>query len=297
VSSVVQSQGEGYVQSLMFETASGERAFRPMGLTDIPGGASTGGFYAVLLGGGFLLSARRGAARVLSVGGILMGLLCLYLCQVRAIFVTLGVCLLALAGVLALSGRMVRLVALLAVVGGGGVATFGWAVAMGGDAVLQRWSTLFAGRPEDVYQTNRGSFVQTTFEVFLPEFPLGAGLGRYGMANAYFGDNSDREHPPLWAEVQWSAWVFDGGVPVLVLYPLGLLATLWWAFRVARRKDDTGDEFWLWGSVIFAYNLGALALTFSYSFFMSQPGMEFWLLNAALFGSMAHAKTVHPHRS
>jgi len=295
VSSAVQGQGEGYVQSLEFETASGERVFRPMGLTDLPGGASAGGFYSVLLGGGFLLSARRGAARVLSVGGILMGLLCLYLCQVRAAFVTLGVCLLALAGMLALSGRLVRLVALLAVVGGAGVATFGWAVAVGGDAVLQRWSTLLEGRPEDVYQRNRGGFVLRTFDVFLPEFPLGAGLGRYGMANAYFGDNSDREHPPLWAEVQWTAWVFDGGVPVLVLYPLGLLATLWWAFRVARRKDDTGDEFWLWGSVIFAYNLGALALTFSYSFFMSQTGMEFWLLNAALFGSMAHAKTVHPH--
>ncbi|WP_240359061.1 hypothetical protein [Pyxidicoccus trucidator] len=296
VSSVVQGLGEGYLRSLEFETASGERVLRPMGLTDIPGGAATGGFYAVLLGGGFLLSARRGWVRVLSVGGILMGLLCLYLCQVRATFVTLAVCLLAMAGVLALSGRLVRLVALLAVVGGAGVATFGWAAAVGGDAVVKRWSSLFEENPEDVYRKNRGGFLVRTFEHLVPEYPLGAGLGRYGMANAYFGDNSDREHPALWAEIQWTAWVFDGGVLVLVLYPLGMLATLWWVFRVALRKDDTGDEFWLWGSVIFAYNLGALALTFSYSFFMSQTGMEFWLLNAALFGAMAHAKTVHPHR-
>ncbi|MCY1016827.1 hypothetical protein [Pyxidicoccus sp. MSG2] len=296
VSQVVQGLGEGYVRSLEFETASGERVFRPMGLTDTPGGAATGGFYAVLLGGGFLLSSRRGLVRVLAAGGILMGLLCVYLCQVRATFVTLGVCLLAMACVLALSGRLVRMVALLAVVGGAGVGAFAWAVTVGGDAVTARWSTLLEGRPEDVYQKNRGGFVTRTFEHLLPEFPLGAGLGRYGMANAYFGDNSDPEYPSLWAEVQWTAWVYDGGFLVVALYPLAMLATLWWVFRVARRKDDTGDEFWLWGSVIFAYNLGALALTFSYAFFLSQTGMEFWLLNAALFGAMAHAKTVHAHR-
>ena len=41
---------------------------------------------------------------------------------------------------------------------------------------------------------------------------------------------------------------------------------------------------------------GALALTFSYPFFMSQPGMEFWLLNAALFSAFTHATALHPHR-
>ncbi|NMO19684.1 hypothetical protein HPC49_18125 [Pyxidicoccus fallax] len=296
VSSMVQGLGEGYLRSLEFETTSGERVFRPMGLTDTPGGAATGGFYAVLLGGGFLLSSRRGLIRVLSVGGILLGLLCLYLCQVRATFVTLGVCLLAMAGVLALSGRLARLLTLLAVVGIGAVSAFGWAVAVGGDTVLARWTSLLDGRPEEVYRRHRGGFVLRSFEEHLPEYPLGAGLGRYGMAYAYFGDPTDLERPPLWVEVQWSAWIFDGGILTVVLYPLGLLATLWWVFRIARRKEDSEGEFWLWGSVVFAYNLGALALTFSYPFFMSQMGMEFWLLNAALFGAMAHAKTVHAHR-
>jgi hypothetical protein len=296
LSQTVQGQGESYVRSLEFETASGERVLRPMGLTDMPGGAATGGFYAVLLGGGFLLSSRRGLVRLLSVGGIVVGLLCLYLCQVRAIAITLGVCLVAMAGVLALSGRLVRLVTLLGVVGGAAVVGFGWAVAVGGDAVLARWGTLVEARPEEVYRGNRGHFLEGTFQHILPEYPLGAGLGRYGMANAYFGDNSDPDYPPLWAEVQWTAWVYDGGLLGVVLYPLGMLATLWWVFRVARRKDDGGGEWWLWGSVIFAYNLGALALTFSYPFFMSQPGMEFWLLNAALFSAFTHATALHPHR-
>ncbi|QSQ10936.1 O-antigen ligase family protein [Myxococcus landrumensis] len=296
ISSAVQSQGDSYLRSLEFETASGARVFRPMGLTDMPGGAATGAFYAVLLGSGFLLSSRRGAARWVSAGGILVGLVSLYLCQVRAIALTLGVCLAAMSFVLMLSGRLARLVKLVAVVGTAAVFAFGWAVAVGGDAVQSRWNSLFEAKPEDVYRSNRGHFLEGTFEYLLPEYPLGAGLGRYGMANAYFGDNSDPEHPPLWAEIQWTAWVYDGGALVMLLYPLGVLVSMAWVFQAARRREDLGEEFWLWGSVIFAYNLGALALTFSYPFFMSQVGMEFWLLNAALFGAWNHAKTLHAHR-
>ncbi|WP_074949391.1 O-antigen ligase family protein [Myxococcus fulvus] len=296
MSAAVQAQGDSYLRSLEFETASGARVFRPMGLTDIPGGAATGGFYAVLLGSGFLLSSRKGLSRALSVVGILVGLLCLYLCQVRAIALTLGVCLAAMAGMLVLTGRVARLAKLMAVVGMASVFAFGWAVAVGGDAVQKRWDSLFEAKPEEVYHSNRGRFLEGTFEYFLPEYPLGAGLGRYGMANAYFGDNSDPAQPPLWAEIQWTAWVYDGGIVVVVLYPLALLATMAWVLQMARRRHDSGDEFWLWGSVIFAYNLGALALTFSYPFFMSQVGMEFWLLNAALFGAWTHAKTLHAHR-
>ncbi|MDE3126458.1 MAG: hypothetical protein KGL38_00560, partial [Gemmatimonadota bacterium] len=39
----------------------------------------------------------------------------------------------------------------------------------------------------------------------------------------------------------------------------------------------------LWGAVILAYSIGALAFTFSYPVFLSQTGMEFWFLNAVLF--------------
>jgi hypothetical protein len=35
--------------------------------------------------------------------------------------------------------------------------------------------------------------------------------------------------------------------------------------------------------MLVAYNIGALAWTFTYPLFMSQNGLEFWILNAALF--------------
>jgi hypothetical protein len=40
---------------------------------------------------------------------------------------------------------------------------------------------------------------------------------------------------------------------------------------------------WIWAAVIVAYDFGALAVTFNYPLFIGQGGMEFWLLNAALF--------------
>jgi hypothetical protein len=42
--------------------------------------------------------------------------------------------------------------------------------------------------------------------------------------------------------------------------------------------------------VVLAHGVGALALTFSYPIFLSQAGMEFWLLNAALFAAARHAR-------
>ncbi|RKH32753.1 hypothetical protein D7X12_36920, partial [Corallococcus sicarius] len=117
LSSVIEGQGEGYLRSLQFETASGARVFRPMGLTDLPGGAATGAFYAVLLGSALLLSRQGTWKRVLSVGGIGVGLVSLYLCQVRAAAVTLLVCMLAMGLVLMVAGRLMRLAVLGAVVG------------------------------------------------------------------------------------------------------------------------------------------------------------------------------------
>ncbi|ADO74728.1 O-antigen ligase family protein [Stigmatella aurantiaca] len=305
MSVIIESMGEAYTQSLQFVGPTGERIFRPFGLTDTPGGATTGAFYAVLLGSGFLLSEKGGLIRLVSVGGIFLGIVCLYLCQVRASAMMLLVCMLAIVAVLALNGRLLRMTKLIAVVGGFAVVGFGWASTMGGDAIVSRWNTLFEDQAGDVYYDNRGRFLDSAFTAYLPEYPLGAGLGRYGMPNSYFGDNSDPSRPPLWVEIQWAAWVLDGGIFVLVLYPLALLATLFWSLRLASSKDDQ-HEFWLWGSILFGFNLGAIAITFSYPFFMSQTGMVFWLLNAALFGAHHHAvqqarpsvphATLHAHR-
>ena len=202
-----------------------------------PRGPST----AVLLGTGFLISARRGLVKALSLGGIFVGVISLYLCQVRAMALMLGVCLLAIGAVLALRGRLLQLVKLLALVGGLAVVGVGWAVAVGGESALARWGSLFEQNAGDVYYSNRGYFVEGTFTHFLPRVPAGRGPGalRHGQ-RLLRRRSATRRGLALWAEVQWTAWVFDGGVLVLVLYPLALLVTTFWAFRVALRREDAG---------------------------------------------------------
>jgi hypothetical protein len=119
-----------------------------------------------------------------------------------------------------------------------------------------------------------------------PKYPFGAGIGRWGMMHVYFGDN-DRTGPNkgLWAEIQWTGWVLDGGFPLIFGYVAALLMTLWTTLQIARRNTGHDPTLALWGAVIAGHSIGVVALTFSYPVFVSQGGMEFWLLNAVLFTS------------
>ena len=46
---------------------------------------------------------------------------------------------------------------------------------------------------------------------------LGAGLGRWGMMRYYFGNPWSRHSAALWAELQFPAWILDGGIILTVL--------------------------------------------------------------------------------
>lgn len=297
LSTAITGMQDDYVRSLQFTLANGERIFRPMGLTDTPGGAASAGFFVVLLGSGFLLASRRIAAIGASVGLMMLGVFCLYLSQVRATTVILAVALVVLAGLLAMAGQVQRLVRLGAVVALCLVVGLGWAVSVGGEQAMKKWTGLFQDDAGSVYYQNRGHFLEETYNEVLPRYPLGAGLGRWGMIYSYFGDDKDPESTYLWAEIQWTAWLFDGGVPLTLAYSLALLAALWWAFKISRDPLARQSDLWLWACVIFAYDVGALALTFSYPLFIGQSGLEFWVLNAVLFGAFVTEKNAAARRA
>src|SRR5262249_15004643 len=141
LSSVVANMKEGRADGLKVTLASGERVFRPMGLTDVPGGAAPAGMYAVLFGLGFFLGSR-GTLRAAAVGGMVVGLFCIYLSQVRSVLVMTGVCVAGLAAVLLVRREWGRLVSVLVLVGGVVVVSFAWAVAVGGQGVTERLRTL-----------------------------------------------------------------------------------------------------------------------------------------------------------
>lgn len=279
LSAVLASNTRNQLAALEIVLASGARVFRPMGLSDIPGGAAAAGLYAVLLGTGMLLSPTFRGARFIAVGSMIAGLMCLYLCQVRSLLIMAGVGVIVLLSLLFITGRVSKLVGLLGAIGAIVPVAFTLALALGGTAMTNRLTSLVEADPGTVYYANRGHFLEATLNNYVPLYPLGAGLGRYGMMASYFGEPSNS----LWAEIQWTAWLFDGGIPLILLYTAAILIASAGCLKVALRRLGRADPtLSIWAAVIVGYNVGALAICFNYPLFGGTGGAEFWVLNMAL---------------
>lgn len=268
---------------LMVTLDDGRKVFRPTGLSDTPGGASAAGMFAVLTGFAVATSRSHWAVRAATVPAAVAGLFCIYLCQVRSALIVTAVGAAGLVTLLTVRGRLgsaaVLVVAAAAVTAGG----FVWATSVGSDAVRSRLETLTEGSAADVYYQNRGVFLEDTLERHLPENPLGAGLGRWGMMNTYFGTATNPDSPPLWAEIQATGWVYDGGLPLLLAGYAALVAAVVLSVRVAAtaRTPELADT----AGVVVAINVGVVVGTFGYPTFVSQTGLMFWVLNTALFAA------------
>jgi hypothetical protein len=290
VSAVVESKGKGYVESLKITTADGRRVFRPMGLTDVPGGAAISGLYAVLLGVGFFLTRRTPGVMAMSLASVGLGVTCLYLSQVRALVVMTGVSLVAVGGILVWRRDVRRLSTLVAGMAAMVVVGYFAGRGMAGSEAAARMGTLVRNRPGQVYYENRGRFLEDAIFKTLPDAPFGEGLGHWGMTATYFGGGTPGKN--VWVEIQWAGWIVDGGAPLLFTYLLAITAALLAAWRIARAPPPSREAHDLpfWAAIVLAYSIGAAALTFSYPIFLSQSGMEFWLLNATLFAAARHAR-------
>jgi hypothetical protein len=261
-----------------------------MGLTDTPGGAATAGFYALLFGVVIAIKQKNPILRIAGIASSGIGLFCIYLSQVRSILVLAALSMVFLALVLIRTAQIARLTMMVSSVITLFAGTFSWAVAIGGQSTLKRINSLFAGSADQVYQEHRGHFLQDTIQNLLPKYPFGAGLGRWGMMNNYFGDNTYLDSQPIWVEIQWTGWLLDGGIPLILAYVAALYFACLTAWKIAI--DRKLGDFSLWGGLIFAYNLGAIAITFNYPIFNSQGGMELWLLNSALFVAASNSGIV-----
>ncbi len=288
VSAVVLAR-KGYLHDLEITLPNGVRIPRPMGLTDIPGGAATSSFYTMMLGLGFLLTEKRRSWQAAAMGSMFLGMMCLYVSQVRSVLVVISVSVIALLLLLALRRAKAKLAIVATVASVVIFLSFAWAVSVAGTSVTRRFSTLASGDPRQTYSKNRGRFLQYTVDHLLPRYPLGAGLGRFGMINVYF---ADRRKLALWAEIQWTAWLLEGGIPLIAAYIAALVLTVRSAFRIAFLRDR--GDLWVWGAVLFAYDWGIIAFTFSYPVFEGQFGIEFWLLNAGLYAASRAVKAGHP---
>jgi hypothetical protein len=274
------------LQALQITLANGQQVYRPMGLTDTPGGASVGAMYAIVFAAGFLVDRPKFAFRVLIYLSMALGCFTLYLSQVRSMLVMLAISLAALAIPFVVQNRMRRFFAIMTPLAVLGVAAFGAAVAVGGDVVTDRLGTLLQSDPGNVYYSNRGIFLEYTFYDLLPEYPVGAGLGRWGMIYSYFSDHSAAASRYLWAEINWTAWLYDGGVPLMVAYTAAMISGVWSNLRATYERNEALQK---WAALILGYTVGTVALTFNSVPFAGTTGMEFWLLTATVFAAQTQA--------
>jgi hypothetical protein len=266
--------------------ADGTSIPRPMGLTDIPGGAAVGASLAIVFAAAFLLDRPNIVFRLVLFASIGVSAFSIYLSQVRSALVITAISLLALALPMLRQRRPARFFVLVGAIVGIAVLAFLVAEDIGGQMVTKRFSSLVADDPETVYYTNRGVQLQATFMDLIPRYPLGAGLGRWGMIFAYFGDPYNSASPPLWAELNWTGWVYDGGVLLVLAYAGALIMLFVTGVRLSIRVDDRpGRDLYKWATLHVAHAMGIIAATFSAAPFSSTAGIDCFLLGAAVFAA------------
>lgn len=273
--------------ALSVTLASGETVLRPMGLTDQPGGASSSGLYTVIFGLGLYLTSKSKFAKAVYLASLPLGLFCIYLALIRTTFVLVALAQIAILVALLRQRAISKFNQLLVLVSVITFFTLSVAFTVGGATVQNRIMSLFTDSPSEVYQGNRGHFLRTTIEELLPQYPWGAGAGRWGMMNNYFGEKGWGDNS-LWAEIMWTGWLYDGGILLILTNIVALGITLWFSWTIAR--DRTQGDLAFWGAIVFAYNLCVVALLFTYPVFASGMGMEFWLLNGMLYAAWRYVQ-------
>jgi hypothetical protein len=271
------------LDSISYIGPGGKRIIRPPGLFDAPGAVCGPAMITVLLGLIFCLSKVSWGKKAIASILALAGMVAIYLSHVRSTFIVVAGMVLAGGCVLMfIQQERFKATVFLGLYGSLLFIAFTFAVGLGGPSVSERFASLLEEDPFELYYKSRGEQLEQGFNIVLVQYPVGAGLGRWGMVNVHFGDAYNRQSPPLWAEVQPNAWIIDGGLVLLILYGGALLVSTLQDFRLAAWGEP---RLRFWAMAVLAANVGTLALIFSYTPFTSQIGMQYWLLTGALQGA------------
>lgn len=259
----------------------GTQVLRPCGMTDTPGAAAPAGVMAAVMGIVVFTSRLPLWQRLIGIGLALPGATVIYLTHGRTAILMVVLSLMALTFVMALQNRwsgvvQIGVAGFIVVMGG-----FTWAASEGGKSVVERYLTLVEDSPTEVLtKSSRGQLVSHTLGTMAFEVPLGAGLGRYGQVYGYFGNWAYGDM--IWVETQVSAWLIDGGIPLLLLGFASVLYALYDTLRVARTCPS--DSVAHWAAGVFAMNVSIFFACFGQMPFLTNIGQQFWLL-----AGMTHA--------
>ena len=261
--------------------AQGQRIVRPPGLFDTPGAVCGPAIFAALLGLVFAVSAIPVWRQAHSLGIDGAGMAAIYLSQVRVSLVAAVVMMAVYAAVAMRQGRAGRASQFSVLAAGAVLLSLSLAVTLGGASITDRVNSLFASDPLTVYQGARGTLLTYTFTDLLFQYPLGAGLGRWGMAAGYFASSTPTSGG-MWAEVQFTGWMIDGGVLMVAVYLGALVVTTITQWQIAQATQF--PRLAVCGAVILAANIGPALMIISFTPFVTQAGIQYWFLAGALHG-------------
>jgi hypothetical protein len=271
-----------YLDGLSYIGSDGRMIIRPPGLTDQPGAAATAGAFTAIIGLGLLLRRRNPVQIAGIMGAVAVGFAAIYLSQVRStLLATIGAA--ALVSLVALRrGRFAGAGWVLLTGGAVVVASFLWAASVGGTSVTDRFVSLQGSGAIEAYRSDRGVFVSQTIGELLDQYPLGAGVGRWGMMNTYFGNQGEYRSAPIYVEIQLTGWLLDGGLLMWLLYGGATLLSMWAAFTISGARDPLLSEVAI---IALGVNAYILVLVMGAPVFNTQMGILFWTLAGALHGA------------
>src|SRR5436309_16087601 len=85
------------------------------------------------------------------------------------------------------------------------------------------------------------------------------------------------------AEIQLTGWLYDGGIPMWILYGGGVLVAAFESLRLSAWRR--GSKLSLLAIFVFGFCAMIIADTFGSPPFNTQMGLQFWLLVGALHGA------------
>ncbi len=271
-----------FVSEMSYVGSGGRLIVRPPGLSDMPGGAAISGTMAALLG--FAFALRPGQPQFWKAGffaAVAIAITVVYLTQVRSMLLMIPGGMAVMALIKLRQGRVLQSGWVAASAGALVFGGFIWAVTVGGGMVEERYQGIVDSGVVRTYQENRGVFLYQTISELAFEYPLGAGLGRWGMMTAYFNDDSNWQNPALHAEIQLTGWLYDGGLLMWVFYPGALLLAMRHSYRIAVEPEDELNEF---AMTVLTVQLLTAGLAFTGPVFNTQIGIIFWLATAIFYG-------------
>jgi len=280
------------ISMYQYKAADGRLAIRPPGLGDSPGAVCGAGMFVAILGLAYLGLPVSKSRKLLGILMGMAGVVVIFLTHVRSALVVVVGCAVIYSIILVAQGRFRTALTLALLMALCGFYSLLYAGSLGGQSTINRFATLVDDDPSNVYErSGRMGMVIGAFDTLLVDYPLGAGLGRWGMMRTYFGDETNSDSPPMWAEVQFPAWVLDGGFVLLSLYVIALAVAVQRLVRTCLFHQSL--KLRQWAAVIVMLSAGPIALLFSYCPFYSQGGTQFWFLIGA-FEGLAQGEEEHP---